>query len=124
MGTSNLFFVYGDELVTPPLSDTLLAGITRDSVLTLAADLGYAVAERPVGVDEWRAAAEDGRLTEVFSSGTSSMITPVGRVRSEDGEFTVGDGEPGPVTMHLRQELSGIQTGRRPDPHGWVHTID
>ncbi|HEX6351911.1 branched-chain amino acid aminotransferase [Actinophytocola sp.] len=123
MGTSNLFFVLGDEVVTPPLNGTLLAGITRDSVLTLAADLGYGVAERPVSVEDWRAAAADGKLTEVFSSGTSSMITPVGRVRSEGGDFVIGDGTPGPVTTRLRNELSGLQTGRRPDPYGWVHKI-
>ncbi len=123
MGTSNLFFVHGDEVVTPPLNDTILAGITRDSVLTLAADLGYRVAERPVSVAAWRADAERGRLTEVFSSGTSSMITPVGHVRGADGGFTVGDGEAGPVTTRLRAELLGIQTGTRPDRHGWVHKI-
>jgi branched-chain amino acid aminotransferase len=123
MGTSNLFFVYGDEVVTPPLNGTILPGITRDSVLTLAADLGHPVAQRPVGVAEWRAAAEQGRLTEVFSSGTSSMITPVGAVRAADGGFTIGDGGQGKVTTRLREELLGIQTGVRPDPYGWVHTI-
>ncbi|NJQ01279.1 branched-chain amino acid aminotransferase [Streptomyces zingiberis] len=123
MGTSNLFFVYGRTLVTPELSGTLLAGVTRDSVLALAAELGYRAEEGKVGVEEWRADAESGALTEVFSCGTSSMITPVGSVRSADGDWTVGGGVPGPVTSRLREELTGIQSGTRPDPFGWVHKI-
>ena len=123
MGTSNLFFVYGTRLVTPALTGTLLDGITRDSVLTLARDLGHTAGEGRINVDQWQADAASGELTEVFSCGTSSMITPVGRVKGEQGEWTMGDGRPGPVTMRLREELMGIQSGRRPDPHGWVHKI-
>ncbi|MEV7611998.1 branched-chain amino acid aminotransferase [Streptomyces sp. NPDC089799] len=123
MGTSNLFFVYGSRLVTPGLSGTLLEGVTRDSVLALAAELGYEAEEGRISVEQWRADAESGALTEVFSCGTSSMITPVGFVRSTAGDWTVGGGEPGPVTAHLRSELTGIQTGQRPDPFGWVHKI-
>ncbi|MFH8804566.1 branched-chain amino acid aminotransferase [Streptomyces sp. NPDC017936] len=123
MGTSNLFFVYGDRLVTPELSGTLLAGVTRDSVLTLAAELGHRAEEGRISVEQWRADAESGALTEVFSCGTSSMITPVGFVRSADGDWTIGGGTPGPVTERLRAELTGIQDGSRPDPFGWVHKI-
>ncbi|MEU9572339.1 branched-chain amino acid aminotransferase [Streptomyces massasporeus] len=123
MGTSNLFFVYGDRLVTPELSGTLLAGVTRDSVLALAADLGYRAEESRISVEQWRDDAESGALTEVFSCGTSSMITPVGFVRSVDGDWTIGGGVRGPVTSRLHEELSGIQTGTRPDPFGWVHKI-
>ncbi|MFC8360778.1 branched-chain amino acid aminotransferase [Streptomyces griseorubiginosus] len=123
MGTSNLFFVYGDRLVTPELSGTLLAGVTRDSVLTLAAELGHQAGEGRISVEQWRADAESGALTEVFSCGTSSMITPVGFVRTADGDWTVGGGTPGPVTERLRAELTGIQDGSRPDPFGWVHKI-
>ncbi|MGW0608835.1 branched-chain amino acid aminotransferase [Streptomyces sp. NPDC002644] len=123
MGTSNLFFVHGDRLVTPELSGTLLAGVTRDSVLALAAELGLRAEEGRISVEQWRADAESGSLTEVFSCGTSSMITPVGFVRSADGDWTIGDGTPGPVTERLRAELTGIQNGSRPDPFGWVHKI-
>ncbi|MBQ0986513.1 branched-chain amino acid aminotransferase [Streptomyces sp. F63] len=123
MGTSNLFFVYGDRLVTPALSGTLLAGVTRDSVLALADELGYRAEEGRVGVEQWRADAESGALTEVFSCGTSSMITPVGSVRSADGGWTIGGGVPGPVTSRLAEEIAGIQYGTRPDPFGWVHKI-
>ncbi|MDX3225153.1 branched-chain amino acid aminotransferase [Streptomyces sp. ME19-01-6] len=123
MGTSNLFFVYGTSLVTPELSGTLLAGVTRDSVLALAAELGYQAEEGKISAEQWRADAESGALTEVFSCGTSSMITPVGFVNSADGEWTMGGGAPGPVTSRLQVELSGIQAGVRPDPFGWVHKI-
>ncbi|MBZ4019514.1 branched-chain amino acid aminotransferase [Streptomyces purpurogeneiscleroticus] len=123
MGTSNMFFVYGDRLVTPELTGTLLAGITRDSVLTLARDLGLVAEEGRISVEQWRADAEAGRLTEVFSCGTSSMITPVGRAKSADGEWLMGDGRPGAVTMRLRAELMGIQSGELPDRHGWVHKM-
>ncbi|MFE9839164.1 branched-chain amino acid aminotransferase [Streptomyces sp. NPDC005551] len=123
MGTSNMFFVYGDRLVTPELSGSLLSGVTRDSVLALAGELGYTAEEGRISVADWRADAESGRLTEVFSCGTSSMITPVGEVRSKDGGWTIGGGEAGPVTGRLRAELSGIQSGQRPDPFGWVHKI-
>ncbi|GAB3488222.1 branched-chain amino acid aminotransferase [Amycolatopsis cihanbeyliensis] len=123
MGTSNLFFVYGTRLVTPELTGTLLAGVTRDSLLTLAGDLGYTVEEDRISVEDWRADAAAGRLTEAFSCGTSSMITPVGRVRDADGEFLVGDGRPGPVTLRLREELTGIQYGDRPDRYGWMHKV-
>ncbi|MEU1662308.1 branched-chain amino acid aminotransferase [Streptomyces sparsogenes] len=123
MGTSNLFFVYGNRLVTPELSGTLLAGVTRDSVLALAAELGYRAEEGRISVEQWRADAESGALTEVFSCGTSSMVTPVGFVRSADGDWTIGGGAPGPVTSRLRTELTDIQLGVRPDPFGWVHKI-
>ncbi|MEU6222482.1 branched-chain amino acid aminotransferase [Streptomyces sp. NPDC047042] len=123
MGTSNLFFVYGTRLVTPELTGTLLPGITRNSLLTLAGDLGYTAEEGRISIDQWRADAESGALTEVFSCGTSSMITPVSRVRSADGQWTVAGGEVGPVTLRLREELMGIQSGERPDPYGWVHKL-
>ncbi|MER6138781.1 branched-chain amino acid aminotransferase [Streptomyces sparsogenes] len=123
MGTSNLFFVYGNRLVTPELSGTLLAGVTRDSVLALAGELGYRAEEGRISVEQWRADAESGALTEVFSCGTSSMVTPVGFVRSADGDWTIGGGAPGPVTSRLHTELTDIQLGARPDPFGWVHKI-
>ncbi|WP_046497428.1 branched-chain amino acid aminotransferase [Streptomyces odonnellii] len=123
MGTSNMFFVYGDRLVTPELTGTLLDGITRDSLLTLARDLGYPASEERISADQWCADTESGELTEVFSCGTSSMITPVGRFKRGDETWVIGDGEPGPVTLRLREELMGIQYGERLDQHGWVHKI-
>ncbi|RZQ59421.1 branched-chain amino acid aminotransferase [Amycolatopsis suaedae] len=127
MGGMNLFFVFGSgddaKVVTPELTGSLLPGVTRDSLLRLAADLGHRVEERRISTDEWEKAARSGELTEVFACGTAAVITPVGTVRHEGGEFTMSGGEPGPLTMKLRSELVGIQEGTRPDPHGWMHRL-
>jgi branched-chain amino acid aminotransferase len=109
--------------VTPALSGSLLAGVTRDSLLTLAPDLGIPAAEGSISVSDWREGCESGEITEVFACGTAAVITPVGAVRSADGDWRIGDGEPGPVTARLREHLLGIQFGALPDPHGWVHKI-
>lgn len=127
MGGMNLCFVYGSgpsaRLVTPALTGTLLAGITRDSLLTLAKDLGYGAEERRVSVDEWRRGSADGTVSEAFACGTAAVITPVGSVRSKHGGWTVGGGTPGPVTMRLRQALVDIQHGAAADPHHWRHEV-
>jgi len=127
MGGMNLFFVYGSgqdaRIETPPLTGTLLPGITRDSVLTLAPDLGIPASEGAISVEQWRSRCESGEITEVFACGTAAVITPVAEVKGATGSWTIGDGQPGPVTMRLREQLLGIQFGRLPDPHGWVHKI-
>ena len=127
MGGMNLFFVYGSgphaRLVTPALTGTLLPGVTRDTLLKLGPDLGIPAEEGAVSVVQWQEGSATGELTEVFACGTAAVITPVGRVKGPGGEWTVGDGTPGPVTMRLREELLGIQYGDRPDPYGWVHKI-
>lgn len=123
MGGMNLFFVFGDRLLTPALTGTLLPGITRDSLLRLAGDLGFIAEEGKISVDLWRAGCESGELSEVFACGTAAVITPVGSVKGEDGGWTIGDGTPGPVTMRLREELVGIQYGTRPDTRDWVHKV-
>lgn len=124
LGGMNVFFVYDDgTLVTPPLGGTILPGITRDSVITLARQAGRPVVERPVSVDEWRADAASGRLREVFACGTAAVITPIGIVRTPDGDIVAGNGGPGEVTMALRQTLVDIQRGRTDDPNAWVHRV-
>lgn len=123
MGGMNLYFVYGNRIVTPELSGSLLPGITRDSLLRIAADLGYEVAEGRISVDDWRAHTEDGSLTEVFACGTAAVITPVGSVKSTRANWLVADGTPGEVTMRLRAALLDIQTGQAPDPHTWMHPL-
>ena len=124
MGGMNLFFVFGGgeqtRLVTPELTGSLLAGITRDSLLTLAADAGYAVEERKITIDELRDGVASGAITEVFACGTAAVITPVGRVKSATDDYVVGGGEPGAVTMALRETLTGIQRGTVADTHGWM----
>ncbi|MBK1786199.1 branched-chain amino acid aminotransferase [Prauserella cavernicola] len=127
MGGMNLFFVFGSgadaKVVTPELSGSLLPGVTRDTLLRLASDFGHEVEERKISTEEWEKAAASGELTEVFACGTAAVITPVGRVKHAEGEFTISGGKPGELTMRLREELTGIQEGVRPDPHGWMHTL-
>jgi branched-chain amino acid aminotransferase len=124
MGGMNLAFVFGSgadaRVVTPELSGSLLPGITRDSLLTLAADLGYQVEERRVSTDEWEKKAATGELTEVFACGTAAVITPVGHVKHADGEFSISGGETGEVTMKLRDTLTSLQRGNTPDTRGWL----
>ncbi|WP_020495262.1 branched-chain amino acid aminotransferase [Sciscionella marina] len=123
MGGMNLFFVLGDRIVTPELSGSLLAGVTRDSLLTLAAEHGYEVEERKFSTEEWEKKAASGELTEVFACGTAAVITPVGQVKHAGGEFTIADGQAGPATTKLRAALTDIQTGAAEDTHGWLTTL-
>jgi branched-chain amino acid aminotransferase len=127
MGGMNLFFVYGSgpsaRILTPALTGSLLAGVTRDSLLIMAKDLGYIAEEGRISTDEWQAGNASGEITEVFACGTAAVITPVGTVKSATASWTVGDGEPGPVATELRAALLDLQTGVAPDPHGWMHTL-
>jgi len=124
MGGMNLFFVYNDnKIVTPALTGTLLPGITRDSLLRLAPELGLAAEEGKISIDQWQAECAAAELTEVFACGTAAVITPVGAVKGEHSDWLVGDGTPGPVTLRLREELMGIQYGHLADPFGWIHKI-
>jgi branched-chain amino acid aminotransferase len=124
LGGMNIFYVYDDgSLVTPPLTGSILPGITRESIITLAQAEGRTVHERPVAFDDWRADAASGRLREAFACGTAAVITPIGKVRTPGNEFVMGDGGTGPVTQELRQSLVDIQRGRVEDPYGWVHKV-
>ncbi len=127
MGSNNLFFVYGSgdqtEVVTPALTGSILAGVTRDSVLVLAKELGCQVTERRISGREWLDGAADGSITEVFGCGTAAVITPIGRLKHADGEAVIGGGEPGPVTLQLRKLLTDIQRGSAPDTHSWMRQL-
>ncbi|SDI82836.1 branched-chain amino acid aminotransferase [Frankineae bacterium MT45] len=127
MGGMNLYFVYGSgpsaRIVTPALTGTLLPGVTRDSLLSLAAHLGYTAEEGKISTDDWQAGCASGAITEVFACGTAAVITPVGVVKSAAGGWSIGDGTPGPVTVALRKELLSIQTGHSADEHGWIHQL-
>ncbi|MFE7356031.1 branched-chain amino acid aminotransferase [Streptomyces sp. NPDC057543] len=123
LGGMNLYFVYGNKIVTPALTGSLLAGVTRDSLLKVARDLGYESEEGRVSIDQWRADTENGSLTEVFACGTAAVITPVGIVKSAGGEWTQSDGAPGEVTVKLRERLLDIQRGVTEDTHGWMHPL-
>jgi branched-chain amino acid aminotransferase len=127
MGGMNLCFVYGSgegaRIVTPALNGALLPGVTRDSLLTLARDLGYESSEGDVTIDQWREGNASGEISEVFACGTAAVITPVGAVKSADHDWTIGDGGSGPITMRLRDALLSIQHGTAPDQHGWLHRV-
>lgn len=124
LGGMNLFFVFADgRIVTPPLTGTILPGITRDALMALARDAGLTVEEQPYAIDQWQADSESGRLTETFACGTAAVVTPVGTVTRGDASFTIGAGGPGQVTAMLKDKLVAIQRGRAADPHGWVQRV-
>lgn len=123
MGGMNLFFVVGDTIITPRLTGTLLPGVTRDSLLTLAAREGFEVREARISVDDWRDGCRSGAITETFACGTAAVVTPVGRVHDQGGDFVVGAGKAGTVTSRLRTALLDVQHGRSPDPGGWLRHV-
>jgi len=120
VGTSNAFFIINDELITPPLTGTILPGITRDSVLRLARDWGMPVNERRISIEEVVEAAGNGSLQEVFSTGTAAVISPLGELCYKDKCIPVNGGKTGPVAQRLFDELQAIQFGMREDPHRWM----
>ena len=123
MGGMNLYFVKGSgkdaTIMTPSLTGTLLAGITRDSILTVAKELGYKTEERMISIDDWRDGVASGEITEIFACGTAAVITAVGAAKSIHGIWKTGNGEPGPITDVIRKTLLGIQHGTIADNHGW-----
>lgn len=124
LGGMNVFFVFDDgSIQTPPLSDTILHGVTRDCLIALAREEGLTAREEPYAIDQWRADAESGRLIESFACGTAAVVTPIGKVSAPDFSFTVGSGGPGQLTQKLKSRLIDIQRGAAPDAHGWVHRI-
>jgi branched-chain amino acid aminotransferase len=122
-GTMNVAFVLGDTLLTPPLGDTILSGITRDSVLTLARDMGIKVEERRIRVEEVIEAASGGQLTEAFGMGTAATIAPIQSITFEDKEFTLPDPQNWKHAPALLDRLDGIKYGKYDDSHGWMHIL-
>lgn len=124
LGGMNVVLVYKDGSIVTPLSDSILPGITRDSILQLAEERGHAVTRRQVSIEEWREGDASGDIVEAFACGTAAVVTPIGQVKAKD--FTIGsaDAVPGELTMSLRQELTDIQYGRREDTHGWMYRLD
>ncbi|MDD3799872.1 MAG: branched-chain amino acid aminotransferase [Novosphingobium sp.] len=121
LGGMNLFFVFADgRIVTPPLTGTILPGITRNSLLTLARDEGLDVHEERYSLQQWQADAASGKLVEAFACGTAAVVTPVGTLADHDGEIVIGSGGPGQLTQKFRDRLVGIQRGTIEDKHGWV----
>jgi branched-chain amino acid aminotransferase len=125
VGAMNICFVYeGHKIVTPPLTGSILPGITRKSVIELGRDLGYEVCEEMIDVHEMLADIQSGKITEVFGCGTAAVIAPVGKFGYKDAEYVINDYQSGPVAKHLYDELTGIQYGRLPDRFGWTLTIE
>ena len=119
VGTSNIFFLIEDEVVTPPLGGTILPGITRDSVLQLARHWGLNVSERPIAIEEVIEGCKRGSLKEMFATGTAAVISPVGEICYKGKDLQIADGQTGELSQTLYKELTGIQYGHREDPFGW-----
>lgn len=121
LGGMNLFLVYKDgRLVTPELTGTILEGVTRASILQIAKEMGLQPEERRIPIQEWKDGAASGELAEVFACGTAAVVTPVGTLKWEGGEVSVGDGTVGATTADIRGRLLDIQYGRAEDTHGWM----
>ncbi|ATG51732.1 branched chain amino acid aminotransferase [Brachybacterium vulturis] len=117
----NVFAVTADgRLLTPSLTGSILEGVTRESILRLAADRGLEVIEQQLVMSEVLGQIDRGEITEMFAAGTAAVINPIGELRARGGSWTVGDGGSGEVTLALRTELTDIQYGRIPDRHGWL----
>lgn len=123
VGTMNIFFLIGDELITPSLEGSVLSGVTRDSVIHLAKDWGIKVTERKISIDEVFEASRNGSLKEVFGTGTAAVISPVGEISHRDNKITINDFKIGPFSQRLYDTITGIQYGEVPDKFGWIYTI-
>jgi branched-chain amino acid aminotransferase len=124
VGTMNLFVRIGDEFATPGLGGTILAGVTRDSVITLLRKWGHNVNERRITVEELLAAHRSGRLKEVFGTGTAAVISPVSELGWKDQRFKIGDGAPGEFSQRLFKAITDVQYGVAPDPENWITLVD
>lgn len=120
VGTSNIFFQIGKVLITPPLSGSILGGITRDSVIKLVRSWDIEVVERPISIDEVLEASRNGSLKESFATGTAAVISPVGELFYSDVSYPINNGETGALAKRLFEDLQGIQFGRKEDPFNWT----
>ena len=123
IGTSNAFFVVNGEVITSPLTGTILPGVTRDSVLSLLHKWGIPVSERRLSIEELLQASKDGSLQEIFASGTAAVISPIGYLYYKGEDITIGNGKVGPIAQRLYDTLYGIQSGKVADDMGWTVTL-
>lgn len=124
IGTSNAFFVIGDEVITAPLEGTILPGITRDSVIQLLKDWDVKVSERKITIEDIFSAQDEGKLGEVFASGTAAVISPVGELCWKDRKIVINDNKIGTLSQKLYDVLSGIQLGKVEDKFGWTVEVE
>lgn len=124
LGGMNLFFVMKDgTIITPPLTGTILPGITRTSLIDIARSMGMEVKEAPYSLEQWRTDAQSGRLSEAFACGTAAVVASIGEIASSSGSFTFGNGASGPVSQKLKAQLVGIQRGTIEDSSKWVWSV-
>ena len=124
VGTSNAFFVIGDEIITAPLRGTILPGITRDSCIHALKAKGYKVSERLLSIDEICEAYDKGEFKEMFASGTAAIISPVGELRYKDKVMNINEGKIGPIAQYLYDKIYGTQIGEVEDEFGWIEPIE
>ncbi len=124
VGAMNIFFLVGDEILTPNLTGTILPGITRYSVITLAKKWGMKISERKISIDEIFRAHDQGKLKEVFGSGTAAVISPVGEIKYGDKTISIGDGTPGETAMKFYNTLTDIQYGKIKDQNNWIEKVE
>jgi len=124
VGTMNMFFVIGDEVITAPLTGSILPGITRDSAIHMVKDWGMKMTERSLAIDEVISAAKNGNLKEAFGTGTAAVISPVGQITYKGEDHIVAGGKMGELSQRLYNEIVAIQYGEKEDPYGWRERID
>jgi branched-chain amino acid aminotransferase len=123
VGSMNIFFAIGDELITPELNRSILSGVTRDSVIQLAKSWNVKVVERKISIDEIYEAHEKGELKEIFGSGTAAVISPVGHMKYNGKEITINNGNVGPLSAKLFKSLMDIQYGKTADSFNWITPV-
>jgi branched-chain amino acid aminotransferase len=122
-GAANAFWVEKGKLCTPPTSDTILKGITRDSLLRLAPAIGIPAEEKRLTIDELLSGIAAGSITEMFGAGTAAVVSPIGEILCDERVVKVGTGEPGPISTKLLKTIVDIQRGRIDDRFGWCKTV-
>ena len=123
VGSMNVFFVIGGEVITPKLSGSILAGITRKSAMEMLTREGYKVVERALSIDEIIASGKDGSLKEAFGTGTAAVISPIGYLKYGDMAFEINRSQIGPISQMLYDKLTGMQYGKLPDTYGWIEPV-
>ncbi len=122
-GAMNVFFLIDDKLVTPALEGTILEGVTRNTVIHLAKDWGVDVEERRISIDEVISASNEGRLKEVFGTGTAAVISPIGEIQHNDNLIIINGKKTGAFSQKLFDEITGIQYGEKEDKFGWCYSV-
>lgn len=120
IGTMNVFFVIGDKVITPNTGETILEGVTRDSVITVLRDKGIVVEERPISIDEIVAAYKAGELKEAFGTGTAASISHIAELTYHDNKMVLPNVEDAEISEWVKKELNDIRYGRKEDRHGWI----